>query len=132
MKRVRSESVASAHGLVSDAPEVATAFLKREHLRADSFHRTKFMDGFDLPFDRTMDYGVYVLRCAQPGQLSIPAYYVGIALLEELFERLCKHFDQHDDSALFTKQNKPQGVEFLWPARNRSAEAYLYYFLLEK
>ena len=79
-----------------------------------------------------MDYGVYVLRCAQPGQLSIPAYYVGIAFLDELFDRLCKHFDQHDDSAVFTKQNKPQGVEFLWPARNRSAEAYLYYFLLEK
>ena len=132
MKRVRSESVLSASALGSDAPKVATALLKREDLRAGSFHRTKFMCGFDLPFDRSMKFGVYLLRCAQPGQLTIPAYYVGIALLEDLLERLCKHFDQHDDSATYTKQNRPQGVEFLWPARSRSAEASLFYYVLEK
>ena len=132
MKRVRSLSAAPACALGSDAPAVAIVFLKRKDLRADSFHRTEFMCGVDLLFDSTLLYAVYVLRCAQPGQLSAPAYYVGFALLKEVLDRLGKHFDHHDESPAFTKQNKPQGVEFLWPVRNRSAEGYVFSFLLEK
>ena len=132
MKRVRSESVVAATALGSGAPAVAQALLMSQDLRSDTSHRTEFMRGFDLPFDRALDFRVYVLRCAQPGQLSVRAYYVGFALKGDLLDRLCKHFDQHEDSAAFTKTNKPLGVEFLWPARNRAAEAYLFYFLAEK
>ena len=126
MKRVR-EQCARVSNL-----SVATTCLKREELQAGVFHRTRFMDGLDLPFDLSFAFGVYVLRCAQPGQLSIPCYYVGFALLSELVERVLRHFDQVDESARFTKQNAPLGVEFLWPAKNRSAEAYVFYFMLEK
>ena len=126
MKRVREQV------LRVDIPSVATSALRREQVQTKSFHRTRFMEGLDLPFDPSFPYGVYVLRCAQAGQLSIPCYYGGFGPLDKLAGRILGHFDQVNESARFTKKHRPVGVEFFWPARNRGAEAYVFYFLLEK
>ena len=125
MKRVRESAVRV------DTPSVATSVLRREQVQNDSFHRTRFMEELDLPFDLSFLYGVYVPRCAQAGQLSIPCYYVRFGPLTELATRILKHSDQVEEDSRFTKRHRPVGVELFWPCKNRGAEGYVFYFVFE-
>ena len=129
MQRVRSSADVSRLACT----RYPTAVLDWKDASVDKHHCTQFLSDFDLPLDLDLPCRVYVLRCVQARTLTGGfAYYVGSIDKEYLQDRLQKHCSGHADGARFTKENKPLGLELLWPARSRAAEAYLFNVLLGK
>ena len=94
---------------------------------------TAFLRDFDLPAeDFGLPFRVYVLRCEQQGFRDSFCYYVGLATVEELQQRMDKHFARDVEACKYTAVHKPLGVELLWPARHRAAEGYLFQYVLSK
>ena len=110
MQRVRSYRATSS-GAGATLP---TTPLPVEEARVDKSYCTQFLQGFDLPLNLELPCRVYVLRCKQARILTGGfAYYAGSVDTESLLDRLRKHFSGHADSARFTKENKPLGLELL-------------------
>ena len=125
MKRARSSEPSSS--------AFPRATLCLDDVAADKFYRTEFLKDFDLPLNLDYPYRVFVLRCQQARILTAGfAFYVGIIDKDGVREHLEKYFYCLPESARFTRANKPLGVELLWPAQFRAAEAYLFAFVLGK
>ena len=92
--------------------------------------QTEFLQDHGLPCDCSLPFRVYVLRCRQALILTAGfVYYVGIAPVEEIVDRMAKHLA--GTAARFTQVNKPIAVELCIPAARRSAEVFSHAFLLE-
>ena len=125
MRRVRPENVSSRS---ASKPQDALCFNRVDPNKPFCI---EFLSDFDLSFDVSHLFRIYVLKCQHGQMLGSVAYYVGIIEKGSLLERLEKHRSQRN-CPLFTRVHKPLGVELLSSATLRAAEGYLFMYLLGK
>ncbi len=83
-----------------------------------------------LSDDLGAKYRIYLLRCA-PQIVGGPwCWYVGVVPKEKVEQRILEQFS--GQGADYTAVNRPVAVELVQPATGRSAEAYLFYAMVEK
>ena len=97
-----------------------------EEINASScFHASPAPD-LGLSPDLSFPYRVYVLRCKGC------KYYVGIASKMKIRERIGAQFTarREDGAAHFCTENPPSAVVCVWPAKDRSVEAAMFFGML--
>ena len=107
-----------------------TDFPEPSQVRRSHVWRSDAVPNLHLDPDVTKhQYRIYIIECEpQPGNLG-PCFYVGIAHVSEIRERLEKHWA--GTAAHYTKVNGPRRIHMIWPVSNPATEAYAYYALVE-
>ena len=97
-----------------------------DEITTSSVFRVNPVPQLDLVVDMSLPLRVYVL--AAHGK-----HYVGIAPAHKIKTRILEQFNEKDqkDSSHFCAKNPPTAVLCVWPARHESAEAYLYFLMMQ-
>ena len=117
LKRLTSFAIVALRKTMAQQPE---------QINVSSCFRTAPVPDLGLSPDLSSPYRVYVLRC-QGGK-----FYVGLAPKTKVRARIGEQFagKQEDGAAHFCAENKPVSVVCVWPAKDRSVEAGMFFGML--
>ena len=92
----------------------------------------KFVPLLGLVEDLDSEFRIYVLECESQAFGSPSTWYVGVEHRSQIARRVQTQFAQTPSAAHFCRVNKPKRIEVIWPARDRAAEAFVFYALVGK
>ena len=89
-----------------------------------------FAPKLGLSEDGSAEFRIYLLRCAPQITGGPFCWYVGLCHRSQLRRRVEAHFV--GKGADFTLAHQPSQVELVWPAREKAAEAFLFFAMVAK